>query len=456
LPRLPLYFLAPALLTAWIPGRAQSRPVTTQASSATVRAVRIFPEKEGPALEIISTRPLTPAIQKIEDPPRLVIDLPGVNLALARRRIAFRNAQIRGIRLNQFQTTPAVARVVVDLLEPISYTWDATGNRLMIRLHTEEEEPPAPPKPQWTTASTTGPQPAYLSVSSRTSGTMMPAGSRLAAGSSVSAGSNTTVLHLARGGEVRVCPGTTVSVTPSQNNRQLMLGMSTGALEEHYSLGATADSLVTPDFRILLAGPGEFHYAFRVDSRGNTCVHALPGNTASVLVSELLGDGTYQVKPTEQVVFRAGRVGLLETALPADCGCPPAAVPVMLASSSPAPVIRDADAQGPIHLAQAGDKNSGLGSRSDYGLSQEAWAANSPETAPLPASRPNEVHVQVDAPFVFRAAELAPAPAPGVAGLPLADSRGPATLPATALPPPKDEHRSLLRKLKGFLAAMFS
>jgi len=456
LPRLPLYFLLPTLGICWIQGLAQSPPGGKPPSTVVVRAVRVLPAIDGPALEILSTRPLTPAIQKIENPPRLVIDLPGANLSLAQKHIDFRNEQIHGIRLNQFQKTPAVARVVVDLLSPVDYTWDAAGNRLMIRLQTEEQPPP-PPKPLWTTAVSAGPPPAYLPVVSRTSDAVLLAGSRLAGGSSVSAGSDTAVLRLTRGGEVRVCPGTTVSVTPSQNNHQLMLGVSTGALEEHYSLGASADFVITPDFRILLAGPGEFHYAFRVDSRGNTCVHALPGNTASVVVSELLGDGTYQVKPTEQVVFRAGRVGLVETALPADCGCPAPAVPVMLASSSSAPLIRDADVQGPVRLAQGGDKNAGAASRFDYALSQEARIVNSPETAPLPASRPNEVHVQVDAPFVFRAADLAPAPAGALAALPLADARGPAPLPAAAaLPRAKDEHRGLLRKVKGFFAAMFS
>ena len=450
--RLPPYFLVPVILLAWVSGRAQS-PVAKQPSTAVVRAVRIVPATGGPTLEITSTRPLTPAIQKIENPPRLVIDLPGANLALVQKHINFRNGQIRGIRLNQFQETPAVARVVVDLLGPVDYTWDATGNRLMIRLH-PEAEPLPPPKPLWTAAVSAGPQPAYLPISSRTAGAVMLDGSRLANGSSVSAGPETAVLRLTRGGEVRVCPGTTVSITPSQNNRQLMLGMSTGAVEEHFSLGASADSVITPDFRILLAGPGEFHYAFRVDARGNTCVRALPGNTASVVVSELLGDGAYQVKPSEEVVFRAGRVSLIETALPTDCGCPAPAMPVMLASSSPSAVIRDADEPGPIHLAQVGGNSAGGDSRADYALSEKAWASNSAETAPLPASKPNEVHIQVEAPFVFRASDLASPSAPR--DLPLAEGRGPAVLVPAALPPSKDEHRGLLRKLKGFLAAMFS
>jgi hypothetical protein len=301
---------------ACLSATAQSLPSAKPPSSALVRSVRILSENDGPAIEIVASRPIMPAIQKIEAPQRLVIDLPG-SLALHYKRVDFSNEQIRGIRVNQFQQTPPVTRVVVDLLGPVNCTWDATGNRLMIRLHAEEE-PPAPPKPDWSSVLRRNVHPAVLSVSSGTSGGMLLVGNRMAAGSSVIAGSDTAVLQLARGGEVRVCPGTTVSLTASQNNQQLMLGMSTGAPEEHYVLGASSDSVLTPDFRILLEGPGEFHYAVRVDSRGNTCVRALPGNTSPVVVSELLGDGTYQVKPTEQVVFRVGRVRLIDAALPGD------------------------------------------------------------------------------------------------------------------------------------------
>ena len=42
----------------------------------------------------------------------------------------------------------------------------------------------------------------------------------------------------------------------------------------------------------------------------------------------------------------------------------------------------------------------------------EPALSNGPETAPLPQSQPNDVHVQVDAPFVFSAKDRARASAP--------------------------------------------
>jgi hypothetical protein len=91
---------------------------------------------------------------------------------------------------------------------------------------------------------------------------------------------------------------------------------------------------------------------------------------------------------------------------------------------------------------------------------------NGPETAPLPASNPNDVHVQVDAPFVFsaknRAAKSAPAPAQAPPDLPLDQSSqrqihlDPVIQPA---PPPepqkKAEHPGFFHRVGRFFSGIF-
>src|SRR6185312_5684534 len=359
LPRIACQFVGSTLLVATLGagfGRAQTPddlPVP-KGPAAVLRSVKMISDAEGPALEIVSSETPQPAIEFLDSPPRLVIDLPHTMDRVPNKRIQVGSGQVSAVRINQFQQTPPVARVVVDLVHPVGYSSDTQGQRLLIRMHPMAEarrniETPSVP------AFTKGVQPAFVPVVPGATGTVVEAGSRLSGDSAVTAGLETTILRLARGGEVRVCPKTTLSVTPSQNGHDLMLGISTGALEAHYTLNASAASIVTPDFRMLLAGPGEFHYAISADARGDTCVRALPGNTASVIVSELIGDGTYQVKPNEQVFFRSGKLNQMETTVPDDCGCPPPQIPTMRAAL-PAPTVSEKDLPPAVHLAQPGEE----------------------------------------------------------------------------------------------------
>src|SRR5947209_11562412 len=105
--------------------------------------------------------------------------------------------------------------------------------------------------------------------------TLAGSGTRVGSGSTVSAGRSVASLRLDRGGEVRVCPGTSVSVTAAARSNGLMLSLDAGTIETHYSVGSSADTIQTPDFRILLPGPGDFDFAVRSDAKGNTCIRAL-------------------------------------------------------------------------------------------------------------------------------------------------------------------------------------
>lgn len=428
-----------------------------------VKSVRVVHERGVPAIEVLTSGgPVIPDIQTLATPPRLVIDLPNSRMGLAQKRIPVQKENILAIRVDQYTHKPPVTRIVLDLQAPYGYSWDGAGNRLMVRLKPTEDSNAARDRASEvpTASSMTTSEPPAIPVSSG-SGTAVLAGSRLAAGSEVTAGTDTAVLRLARGGEVRVCPGTTVSVTPSENKRDLMFGMSTGAVETRYSLGSSANTIVTPDFRILFAGPGDFHYAVSVDSHGNTCVRTLTGNSSSAMVSELMGDRVYQVKATEQVVFRSGQIDKVDANVPLECGCPPPP-PVLKTENRSTPAAGDTL---PPKATLSRSNTLATSSESDPpgATPAETRLSSGPETAPLPPPQPNEVHVQVDAPFVFTAKNRAASQAPVLQAandLPLQNpSIRQVHLDTVIQPPPPAkkpaEHRSFLHRIGKFFSAMF-
>ena len=480
-----LHLIAIPLLAILVMPRAwpqnRSQPAANQKTSSVkpdvtvVTGVRVVIERGAPALEILSTQPAVPSIQFLKSPPRLVVDLLHARLGLPHKRGDLmqdvQQKNILAIRAEQFQENPPIARIVLDLLAPYSYTWDEAGNRLMVRLRPAEENvaKKASPRQSPTTLSLRGKTPEIVPASLG-AGDITVEGSQIAAGSSLTTGPDTTVLRLSRGGEVRICPRTTVSVTPSKNANDLMLGMSTGALETHYKLHASADTVLTPDFRILFAGPGEFDFAVSTDSHGNTCVRGLTGNGSSATVAELLGDRTYQVKPAEQAVFRAGQIDKMDHNIPLECGCPPP-TPVMR-TESPTPASSELPKNAQLTDGQPASKAAGEsngGGQTNSGSTGGRTFSSGSETRPVPASRPNDIHVQVDAPLVFQAKThpaTSPAPVEEAAALPVI---GPSTQqtqleihiqPPPARPPESGPQNSaprrFLRRIKGMFVAIFS
>jgi len=95
-------------------------------------------------------------------------------------------------------------------------------------------------------------------------------GTSVLSGSSIQAGAQAATLKLERGGSLLVCEGTKLSITASQSGRELLFSLNSGNVEMNYPLGAEADTLLTPDLRLLLPGPGTVHVAVRITPQGDT------------------------------------------------------------------------------------------------------------------------------------------------------------------------------------------
>jgi hypothetical protein len=271
----------------------------------------------------------------------------------------------------------------------------------------------------------------------RVKGSVILAGSgtSVLSGSSIAAGTENATLKLERGGSLLVCAGTNLSVNASQSGRELMFSLNSGNLELNYPLGTEADTLLTPDLRLLLPGPGTVHIAVKVGPQGDTCVQSLPWNVAAIVVSETMGDATYQVKPDEAVLFRGGHLSEAATTKQ-NCGCP------LSQPIPPTKVTRAAPPPPP--------------------------APESNLTPPAPTDQ--DVHLAVTAPLVFRADDSAPDLAEMVATLKLEHDQ-PLQLDPVVLPPPqpqktrpelpapttarKQQKHGFFSKLGAFFAAIF-
>jgi hypothetical protein len=180
---------------------------------------------------------------------------------------------------------------------------------------------------------------------------------------SVTAGDHTAVITLPRRGNLRLCATTTVHLTSdstidgaqpdsqaaSQAGGQaanpsnspatgqaasqpgtavpreapgLMMALGRGALEANFSTGHNSDVILTPDFRILISGPGTAQVQIRLGVKGDTCVDNRGSNAPYVTVSSIFDGGAYRVQPNQRVMFQHGSLREVVDNEKESCGCP--------------------------------------------------------------------------------------------------------------------------------------
>lgn len=148
----------------------------------------------------------------------------------------------------------------------------------------------------------------------------------------VTTGGQTTNVILPRRGVMHICPSTAVTLSadasvPAGETPGLMMAMDHGAVETSFAAGRNSDVLITPDFRILIAGPGAVEVKVRLGEHGDTCIDN-PGERAPyVLVSSVFDGGAYRVQPGQRVMFQNGKLNEVVDNEKEPCGCPASARP---------------------------------------------------------------------------------------------------------------------------------
>jgi hypothetical protein len=214
----------------------------------------------------------------------------------------------------------------------------------------------------------------------------------IAANGTITAGAQTTQVTLPYRGTLRICASTTVklaadSSVPAGEVPGLMMAMDHGAVEASFATGRNSDVLLTPDFRILIGGPGAAEVKVRLGEGGDTCVDNAGADAPYVLVSSVFDGGAYRVQPGQRVMFQHGSLHEVVDQEKEPCGCPPSTI-----------------------------------SGNDFPLAQSEGLAPTLHPAPIPAGQLGQA-AQTSAPLVYNAAEHAPtavSPAPATANPPAA------------------------------------
>jgi type IV pilus assembly protein PilQ len=160
---------APAVAAAPVVVEAIPSPALVRAEMAhALEEVTVETGAEGVEVHLLADGTVAARDFVLANPPRVVIDLPGVKNAVRRKVLPVRGGVVTRVRVSQFQSAPdPITRVVLDLVAPTPHAVRVDGERVSIVVGAAETAAEAPAQPEIVVAQEAAP-PAPAPVEART------------------------------------------------------------------------------------------------------------------------------------------------------------------------------------------------------------------------------------------------------------------------------------------------
>ena len=218
---------------------------------------------------------------------------------------------------------------------------------------------------------------------------------------SISAGAKPVLVTLPDRGLLKLCATTRVSLTADSSILTarspakpeipgLLMAMDRGALEASFVTGRNSDVILTPDFRIVISGPGISLVQVRLGAKGDTCIENRGTNAPYLSVSSIFEGGVYRIQSSQRVMFQHGSLREVIDKEKESCGCPvdPSTLRNGTTRDNPFP---EAQSAGMAPLPTPPPNVGPPGTVSAEATAQLGYDGNKPPAAPVtpaPAAKP--------------------------------------------------------------------
>ena len=140
---------AAVLNTAPAPTVSITRVPVNTSGHAEVRRVAVLKSGGATEIEIETSERITPEVQTVTGPDRLVIDFPQASPGPLLRALAVHQGEVKGVRVGLLSAKPPVTRVVLDLNSPQAYQLFPSTRSVIVKLgeaaNSGAAAAPAPP-----------------------------------------------------------------------------------------------------------------------------------------------------------------------------------------------------------------------------------------------------------------------------------------------------------------------